>query len=200
MDEDYNKQLMELKVLDKENAAKEQLIDNYIDNLCYSMQSRWLFWRLDYLLWECVMDDSRKLFTVGNMDCSWDGELLPDNIKAIKSFRFHTGRSIEHLHPQTDDGNAEWNEGEPPQKDMFCNLCLLTSSVNSKLSNDSVAVKLAKVKELAESGKVGLQSIKMLFMYKECMGLDSKWTPEVAQIHLKRMKKVLLDSYLYRND
>ena len=134
------------------------------------------------------------------MDGSWDGELLPDNIKAIKSFRFHTGRSIEHLHPQTDDGDTEWNEGNPPQKDMFYNLCLLTSSVNSRLSNDSVAVKLAKVEELAKSGKAGLQSIKMLFMYRECDGQDAKWTPKIAQIHLERMKKVLLDSYLYRKD
>ena len=83
---------------------------------------------------------------------------------------------------------------------MFYNLCLLTSSVNSRLSNDSVAVKLARVKELAESGKAGLQSIKMLFMYRECQGLDSKWTPKIAQIHLARMREVLLDSYLYRKD
>ena len=200
MGENYTTQLMKLKDLDKENVAEGQTSENYIDSLCYSMQSRWLFWRLDYLLWECVMDGCKEFSAGSSARDSWDGELSGSNIKAMKSFRFHTGRSIEHLHPQTDDGNTEWNEGDPPQKDMFCNLCLLTSSVNSKLSNDSVAVKLAKIKELAESGKVGLQSIKMLFMYKECMGLDSKWTPEVAQIHMTRMKKVLLDSYLYRKD
>ena len=200
---DYNTQFMKLKEIDKSNVTTEQGSMEYIDNLCYSMQSRWLFWRLDYLLWERVMDGYKK-FSAGDDTRAfwngWNGELSEKNIRAIKSFRFHTGRSIEHLHPQTDDDDAEWNEGNPPQKDMFYNLCLLTSSVNSRLSNDSVAVKLARVKELAESGKAGLQSIKMLFMYRECQGLDSKWTPKIAQIHLARMREVLLDSYLYRKD
>ena len=134
----------------------------------------------------------------GGGQAKWDGELSSQEIKTIRSFRFHTGRSIEHLHPQTDNGDFDWNDGVPPKKDLFCNLCLLTPSMNSKLSNDSVAVKLARVKDLI--GKSGLQSIKMLLMYKECDGKDSMWTPETAQIHLMRIKKVLMDSYLYDQD
>ena len=199
-DGDYSERLLQLQKIDFSSSTKAQRSINYVDMLCYADQSRWLFWRLDYLLWERVVD-GLSTFTTGEDICGfWGGDLSLKDRKTIQCYRFHVGRSIEHLHPQTDDCDPDWNEGTPPRKDMFYNLCLLTSSWNSALSNDSVAVKLAKIKDLTESGRAGLQSIKMLFMYKECNGIDSRWTPEIAIIHLKRMKQVLFGSYLYPND
>lgn len=202
---DFEKQLACLKGIDAKCATADQKRLDYVDTLCYSDQSRWLFWRLDYLLWECVEDGQRE-FGTGHgdsfkLDDPSDVNKQDDtsDVKKIRNFRFHSGRSIEHLHPQTDEGERPWNEpaseGRPVRKDTFGNLCLLTPALNSALGNASVAVKLARIKDL--KGSTGLQSVKMLFMYKECEGVDSKWTPEAAERHLARMKNVLKGSYLY---
>ncbi len=201
----FDKLLDCLKCIDREEAADDQKHLDYVDTLCYSDQSRWLFWRLDYLLWERVEDGQRE-FGMGHDDpfklddpSDVNKQDDPSDVKKIRNFRFHSGRSIEHLHPQTDDGEGSWNEpaseGRPVRKDTFGNLCLLTPALNSSLGNESVAVKLARIKDL--KGATGLQSVKMLFMYKECEGVDSKWTPEAAERHLARMKNVLKGSYLY---
>jgi len=210
VDIDYADILSKLKEIDRTLSSKDGNVfsESYVDELCYSDQRRWLFWRLDYLLWERVIEEC-ALFPSGGVDEGvWNGQLTPQEMRTVKQYRFHTGRSIEHLHPQTDDGNTDWNapvgkllgtskdQTEKTKKDMFYNLCLITPSLNSTLGNDSVAVKLAKIKDLTKSARSGLQSVKMLFMYKECCGTDSRWTPEIALLHLKRMKKVLASSYL----
>lgn len=201
-EDDYKSFLNKLKEIDRRLSDTDgHLSASYVDELKYADQSRWLFWRLDYLLWECVMSGQKIFSTNEDDNDQWDGSLSTQETTLIKSYRFHIGRSIEHLHPQTDDGNEAWNktieDGKTPKKDMFYNLCLLTQSWNSTLGKDTVKVKLAKVEELINSGKSGLQSIKMLFMFKECEGNDSRWTPGTALIHLERMKKVLMASYLY---
>lgn len=175
----------------KDNLPNGQNIESYVRGFSYGMQQRWLFWRLDYLLWEKVVDNG-----AGELGF----ELTEKEAYLVRYFRFHQGRSIEHLHPQTDNGEKDWNTPVGDEvilpKDRFGNLCLISSSLNSTLGNDSVAVKLARINDAIGVRNSNLQSVKMLFMYRECDGQEERWTPKAAGQHLSRMVKVLNESYL----
>ena len=154
------------------------------------------FWTLDYLLWESVWSVSCPkgkvadvLFPNGVMiKLSWD------QIEAIKSYHFAQNRSVEHLHPQNPVNESdEWENDRNVNKDVvrncFGNLCMISQSANSGLSNEPVDVKFAKIRYALQGHT--LQSIKLLLMFEACGGEDSKWTPEIAIEHGENMLRIL---------
>lgn len=158
------------------NKLKE--IDNNIhklpplDEMAYNKGiDRYWFWRLDYYLWE-----KRELyFTI-------------EEQKVVNDYVFRMNRSIEHLHPQNQSENTEW---ENIDINSFGNLAMISSSFNSTQSNDYVGVKFARVEKQVNNND--LESLKMYLMY-----LQSKkegWTLYKKNNHQIEMYKLLEDSY-----
>lgn len=88
-----------------------------------------IFNRLDYLLWRKLLNKNSTLGTIKD-------DLKKDNL--AKNFEFAVGRnSVEHYFPQTDPSGAR----EMNDVDRFGNLCLISPSSNSRLSNYSPADK-----------------------------------------------------------
>lgn len=174
-----------LKRLDKDGASK----------LTYSPgMNRLAFWILDYLLWEKVYKVEPRQERVSISFC--DGvaqELSKDQIAAIKRYRFTQNRSVEHLHPQNPPTESDaWNadrKNSDKVRNCFGNLCMISQSANSSLSNEPVNVKFEKVKNALQ--RHSLQSIKLMLMFANCKGEDHNWTPEKAIKHGRDMLKVL---------
>lgn len=147
---------------------------------------RWLA-LLDYLLWE--QHESLDSF----QNTIWE-QLDKDEHNAVKDFAFRRNRSVEHLHPQTDNESANqetWNKLDgngTPAKHHFGNLALISAGTNSKYSNAPVGGKADRVAELVKQQRI--ESIKLLLMLKACGSKDADWTPEKAQHHADEMLKV----------
>ncbi|WP_407449849.1 DUF262 domain-containing protein [Fibrobacter sp.] len=158
--------------------------------------NRVAFWVLDYLLWESMWDvrslkgkDVDVLFPNGVTL-----KLSGDQIDAVKRYRFTQNRSVEHLHPQNPPNESEeWKNDRNRNKDAvrncFGNLCMISQSTNSRLSNEPVDVKFAKIRYALQGHD--LQSIKLLLMFAACSGMDSEWTLEKAIEHGKNMLRIL---------
>lgn len=158
--------------------------------------NRVAFWVLDYLLWESMWDvrslngkDVDVLFPNGVTL-----KLSGDQINAVKRYRFTQNRSVEHLHPQNPPNESEeWKNDRNRNKDAvrncFGNLCMISQSTNSGLSNEPVDVKFAKIRYALQGHD--LQSIKLLLMFAACSGMDSEWTLEKAIEHGKNMLRIL---------
>ncbi|MCQ2285161.1 MAG: DUF262 domain-containing protein, partial [Bacteroidales bacterium] len=66
---DPSQNLEMLKEIDlKLYATEARCASTYIDNLCYSDQSRWLFWRIDYLLWEHIVNAIDVAHTMADVE------------------------------------------------------------------------------------------------------------------------------------
>ncbi|WP_140110579.1 HNH endonuclease family protein, partial [Vibrio parahaemolyticus] len=81
-----------------------------------------VFNRLDYLLWKRLSDDE-----------SFDGIGKKELGKHFDDFQFSFRTSVEHYFPQTDPSGAR----KMDDVDRFGNLCLISPSSNSRLSNYS---------------------------------------------------------------
>lgn len=110
---------------------------------------------------------------------------------AIRDYRFRSNRSIEHLHPQTQDGNNEWEDKEVHR---FGNLAMISTAFNSQQSNSSVGVKFGNLKDRL-SNDHSLENIKLLIMFKIAGGADSGWTENVAKDHEDKMLSLMSDFY-----
>lgn len=146
-----------------------------LDSMTYPSINRYWFWKLDYLLWERFID--------GNLTES--DKLTEDEKTAIKNYKFRRNRSIEHLHPQTDNG--VWSEVE---KNQFGNLAMISSSFNSLQQNDTVGVKFARLKDTQIPQK-SLESIKLLLMFALAGREESGWTSKKAETHGYNMLALL---------
>lgn len=83
-----------------------------------------IFNYLDYLLWQHYRDNKKEFFTI-------DGRIIDDD--RIKDFEYTFRSSIEHYYPQNPiEGNPKIND---KWLNHFGNLCLISTSKNSKLSN-----------------------------------------------------------------
>lgn len=116
-----------------------------------------VFNRLDYLLWQKLSSGYDFTQDDSQLDINYIKERF-----AVFQFSFRT--SVEHYFPQTDP----WGNSEMERVDRFGNLCLITPSSNSKLSNYSPD---DKKKYYAEKGRT--ESLKQAFM----MSYD-KWSPD----------------------
>lgn len=103
----------EVVVFDKENKGvlhQGTGVQNFVFN------------RLDYLLWKHLLE--------GNSVCEINKESLGEH---FTSFQFAFRTSVEHYFPQTDPSGAK----KMNDVDRFGNLCLISPSSNSRLSNYS---------------------------------------------------------------
>ncbi len=93
-------------------------------------------------------------------------------LDALKSYRFKTNRSIEHLHPQNQRKNDTWPD---TNIDSFGNLAMISQSFNSRQSNDEVHVKFSRLETQIRNR--ALQSLKLLFMYLDAKRHPDEWSP-----------------------
>lgn len=135
---------------------------------------RYWFWRLDYYLW-----DRKKIY--------FNTE---EERQIVDEYVFRANRSIEHLHPQHQVNNEDWDD-----KDIhsFGNLAMISQSFNSQQSDDPVTVKFARIMDQAHNHT--LQSLKLYHMYLLADKNPNGWTVEVKNKHQQEMYKLLIDSY-----
>ena len=136
---------------------------------------RYWFWRLDYYLWE----NRVKYF------------IEEEDREIVDEYVFRANRSIEHLHPQHQEHNSEWDESDVH---TFGNLAMISQSFNSEQSDDPVTVKFARI--LDQANNHSLQSIKMYKMYLEAEKSPGGWTVEKMHKHQLEMYELLKSSYI----
>lgn len=177
-----------------------------LNDLNYERIERKWFWRLDYILWEKLTEDS-----------SSNTELLNGYNKlishAIRKYTFRVNRSIEHLHPQTatDSERDLWQakidvtmSDSTTIENCFGNLAMISSSFNSTQSNDQINLKLARIKDQILEHRI--ESLKMLVMFCLAGGGIGKdydvgsWRPEIAVRHGKDMYALLEEVYLNKGE
>ena len=163
--EDYKKTL---KVLAKErydNIIKENGKDILGSG---TGVPHFIFNYLDYLLWE---NDCYKIY-FGD-----DKDFIDKISQKIKNFKFTFRSSVEHYYPQNPIN------GETLKEDMlnnFGNLCLISRSKNSKLSNNTPTAK----KDYYINNDI--DSIKQAIMMSY-----NNWGKEEIEKHGKEIKKLL---------
>lgn len=146
--------------------VSEMTYDNGID--------RYWFWRLDYYLWERKED-------------YFDSE---EDRQIVEEYVFRANRSIEHLHPQHQENNDVWDDGDIHS---FGNLAMISQSFNSQQSDDPVTVKFARIMDQAHNH--ALQSIKMYLMYLDAEKSPSGWKVDIKNDHQAKMYELLVKSY-----
>lgn len=117
---------------------------------------------LDYLLWRNSAD------------------------KAV-NFAFSTARrSVEHLHPQNQNISGSAYQWDPSHLHAFGNLCLVTQSMNSKLSDRAEGAKFGEL-----LGSAFPQSLKIHAMHKSYQENNEKWNESTMSKHEQEMLKLL---------
>jgi hypothetical protein len=141
-----------------QQSPKDLSEDHLKPRLSYSgIRNNFVFNYLDYLLW---LEHQRK-------------------DEKVKFFDFTFRSSVEHYYPQTPvSGDKGWY---PEDLDSFGNLCLISHSKNSRLSNHSPAAK----KDYYTKNK--LDSIKQFLM----MEGNDPWNEQRAHDHEQKMIEVL---------
>ncbi|OWP83391.1 hypothetical protein BWK59_10765 [Flavobacterium davisii] len=113
------------------NEGKQKNIETAIDtNKLHqgTTVENFIFNYLDYLLWQNYRTDNREYFKVKRE------KILIDN--RIKDFEYTFRSSVEHYYPQNPiDKNLKIKEQDIEWLDNFGNLCLISGSKNSRLSN-----------------------------------------------------------------
>ena len=146
--------------------VNEMTYDNGID--------RYWFWRLDYYLWE------RK-------DEYFETK---EEKQIVGEYVFRANRSIEHLHPQNQANNEEWDSNDIHS---FGNLAMISQSFNSQQGYEPVTVKFARISDQAHNH--ALQSIKLYRMYLDAKGNPDGWTIEKMMVHKQEMFELLKKTY-----
>lgn len=151
--------------------------DAIADLLTYgNIRNVFVFNYLDYRLWRVVMVEGR--------------ELRANEDKVIyDAFTFTFRNSVEHFYPQnpSDPSDNKQQGGFPLH--TFGNLCLLSVSRNSQLSNKSPDDKRDKFK-----GALKEKRVDSLKLYKMLQKLNEKgaWLREEIQAHEDEMLNLLL--------
>lgn len=149
-----------------------------VNEMSYDKGDRYWFWRLDYYLWE-----RRKKY--------FDSK---EQQQIVDEYVFRANRSIEHLHPQHQENNDEWDDRDIHS---FGNLAMISQSFNSQQSDDPVKVKFARIEEQASNHS--LQSIKMYLMYLKAEKSPSGWSVPTKNIHQEKMYELLVESFEKRD-
>ena len=163
-----------LAFLKKEDNERHSILPARKD-LSYKASGniRYWFWRLDYYLWE-----QRSTF------------FNEEEQKIVEHYVFRRNRSIEHLHPQDESHNEEWEE---EAVHSFGNLAMISQSFNSQQSNDHIQIKFARIHE--QISNKSLQSIKMFLMCKLADFNYQNWTMKLAKEHENEMIEFLERSF-----
>lgn len=128
--------------------------------------ARYWFWKLDYIIWERQLLEKAP----GTAFKEFGLEAHEIDREAILNYEFRENRSIEHLHPQDQTHNEEWDWNEI---NRFGNLAMISASFNSYQRNWLVDSKLENLKPQIEHRS--LQSLKLYFMYLQAKQ-DGGWT------------------------
>ena len=154
-----------------DNSTRKRTIPTIgeLDTMNYGSISHYWFYRLDYELW--------KLFLMDSTGCIWSNLQKTENSKKVKrlveSFRFRKCGSVEHIIPQK---NIDGSSKEQPDH-TFGNLALISSSRNSKFSNNPMSGK----REIILSSEY-TESLKMLHFL---------WCDSNSESHGKAMFQIL---------
>jgi hypothetical protein len=145
------------------------IANNEIDTsrLCYgNIDNNFVFNYLDYLLW-----------------CESKG----DGAGAVNKFEFTFRSSVEHFYPQHPMDGYQPLDEKP--LNAFGNLCLISHSKNSRLSNFDPNLKLGHFQQEIKDGK--MDSLKLHKMI-ELMEEGKQWDKSGIERHEKMMLSVLL--------
>lgn len=107
-----------------------------------------------------------------------------DKYKWVRNFVFTSRNSVEHFYPQHPDNGAALDDD---YLHSFGNLCLISRSRNSQLSNK---MPLKKTEFYDDSN---IDSIKQAMMMKLCKK-DRKWDEDEIDAHAQAMEEVLINS------
>ena len=150
-----------------------------IKELTYNEEVRFWFWRLDFYIWQ----HRNELFS------------NPEDehyLKIASNYIFTRSRSIEHIAPQQPktESRLKWdpnNQYSIETMNSFGNLCMISQSLNSTLSNSSFEVKRAHVESFFTSVTGTIESLKLLMAYHDY----KEWNIENIQIHGEKMYELL---------
>ncbi|WP_058307337.1 DUF262 domain-containing protein [Gracilibacillus massiliensis] len=144
-----------------ENYAQRKVRESgYNRNDGFNIE-RVVFTYLDYLLWR-------------------DG--YEDKIRPMEDYEFTFRNSIEHFYPQNPIGNEGYDKMDAADLNHFGNLCLITSSANSKFSNQSPIAKLTNKNTIKTSQKLKIMA---------SIAKDKDWNEEVIKEHGAKMYEIL---------
>lgn len=163
-----------------DNSIEGHNIPESINELVYTklQRNRYLFWRLDYYLFEQRNEVFREYYEKDSLVT-----------RIVEHYEFKKNRSIEHLHPQDESNNDSWNE---ENLHKFGNLAMISVSFNSEQGNDPVDVKFARIGEQVKRN--GLQSLKLYLMYLEAGKNPNSWNENLATKHGEEMYKLLQET------
>ena len=121
--------------------------------------------------------------------------LWESNKEKNKSFEFKFRNSVEHWYPQhiSSDVGGKWSHEEG--LDDFGNLCIVTTSVNSKFSNQSPVQKLGNT-DLIKEGSLKLKKMAEITkkLSHESKDANEAWKTEYYIKHQIEMIKLLKDA------
>ena len=142
---------------------------------------RYWFWRLDFYIWL-----NRKTIFNNSLDA----------LSVADNYVFKRNRSIEHIAPQTPEGDSmmQWDDTENDIKLMnsFGNLVMISQGLNSALSNESYEVKKAHVQSYCNGSKGGsIESLKLLIVHQQY----EIWDKKTIEKHGHLMYDMLKDSF-----
>lgn len=143
--------LQELKTLDNQYRGRVEY-----NQLQYPFVKVYWFRRLEYLIWE----NRKELFKDDE-----HSQAVADDYRFVSN-----RRSREHIIPQTpkSESNLRWYNSEEDSeiRNSFGNLVLISSSLNSKLSNESYDVKKAYVQSYQKRSMSGaIESLSLLLFH-----------------------------------
>lgn len=164
----------------KNETDKEFPLPEY-EQLSYTGDNRYWFWRLDFHIWQ----HRKEIFEKDSPE-----QLIADN------YVFKRNRSIEHIAPQTPQSNSmmKWEQTNEDTmlRDSFGNLVMISQGLNSALSNESYEVKTAHVQSYCNGSKSGsIESLKLLVVHKD---YPNGWTRANISEHGTNMYNWLLES------
>lgn len=149
-----------------------------ISNMDFDHKPRYWMWRLDYAIWEKNILEGKDSFGFQNV-----------NTEAIRQYEFRENRSLEHLHPQDQSNNDDWDSLDV---NSFGNLAMISNSFNSSQSNKHVHEKFANLE--VQINNKSLQSLKLYFMYLIARKSSEEWKVTVKDEHADEMIKILSES------
>ena len=142
-----------------------------------------IFNYLDYLLWQNFRTTKSAFDVIG------DNEKLRNDSR-IASFEFTFRSSVEHYYPQNPIEGNDYKISKD-NLDCFGNLCLISNSKNSRLSN---YMPLAKKEHYEQSENLDSIKQRIMMAYTEWdegkLLMDKNGVNEI-QDHYKKMKNVL---------
>lgn len=135
----------------------------FSDRLEYGKVAIFIFNYLDYLLWKRNKDQHKN------------------------TFRFSSNNSIEHFSPQRSKLSQNLDE-----KDLhsFGNLCLISSSENSSLSNDTPEQKVKILRDRIHNKQISQPSLKLQLMMDMATN-GNNWDVAAIRKHGEEMENIL---------